>query len=257
MAKKLINLSVNEISLVDQGANPNAHVKFFKNRTKGSDMTIEELRKKLEETEGSLAVYKALSEMNDQEKEFHKSLGEGEAKDFLKMSADARKTKMGDKVVKMVKSSELEAVQKKLTDAEAEVTKAKDEAKKKDDEIAKLKASGEEKDLITEVNKRFPLTAGTPEEKAKVLKTIKSMPEAEQKVVLKAMEDAEARLADLAKEKGSTTGGADAKEPKEKLDALAKKLQSESNGAMTFEQAFSKALDTDEGRKLNQEIRSA
>lgn len=227
MAKKLVNLLVNEISLVDKGANQHAHVSFFK--SKGSNMTPKELEDKLAKAEKDVAT-------------------------LTTENADLKK-KLDDATAEVKKS--VTDVQKKLDDSEAEVKKLKEDGTKKDEEIAKLKTAGEDKDLLAEVAKKFPLTAGTAEEKAAVLKAVKAMPEAQSKVVLKQMEDAEKILADLAKEKGTSgaTNEGGAKDAKAKLDELAKKIATDEK--TTFEQGFSKALDTDEGRKLNEEIRAA
>lgn len=239
MAKKLTNLLINKIALVDKGANPSANISFFKR--KGEDMkTVEELQKKLDEVTSELAIAKSIAGLNDQEKEFHKSLTGDDAAAFLAMDAAARVAKMGDKVTKMVAETELQAVKKSLDEKTAEIAK-------RDEEIAKLKASNEEKDLIAEVQKRFPLTAGTLEEKAKILKSIKAMPEDAQKVVLKAMEDVEKSLSELAKEKGAGID-ADAKTANESLVEKCQEIAKKEG--ITYEQAFAKFTATQEGKDL-------
>ena len=219
-------------------------------------MDPKELADKLAKAEKEIVTLKFVAELNDQEKEFFKSLSDSDKESFQKLNAADRVIKMGDKIVKMVKSADLDAVTKKLTDAETELKKAKDDNTAKDAEIAKLKASGEEKDLIVEVNKRFPKSAGTAEEKAKVLKAVKAMPdETARNAVLKSMDDAEKAAVELAKEKGTSKGGDDGSDASAKLDALAKKIATDEK--ITFEQGFTKAVNTPEGRKLNDEIRKA
>lgn len=245
MAKKLTNLFINKIALVDRGANPSANISFFKR--KGEDMkTLEEVQKQLDEVTSELAIAKAISGLNDQEKEFHKSLTGDDAKAFLEMDSAARAEKMGDKVKKMVAETDLQAVQKALDEKTSEIAK-------RDEEIAKLKESNAQKDLIAEVQKRFPLTAGTLEEKAQVLKSIKAMPEEAQKVVLKAMDDVEKSLVDLSKEKGGASDDL-AKSANETLVEKAKKIAADEK--ITYEQAFAKFTATDEGKNLVNKSRS-
>ena len=57
--KKLLNLTLNEVSLVDKGANPGAHISIFKR--KESEMTVEELKKQLETANAETAFFKGLS----------------------------------------------------------------------------------------------------------------------------------------------------------------------------------------------------
>lgn len=216
MGHKLTEIELDEVSLVDAGANPGAHIALFK--SKGDKMNTEELKKALETAEAQTATL---------------------TKEKADLEAALAKAK-----------EDAEAVKKTAEEAQTA------ELKKRDEEIEKLKGDLADAALTAEVEKKFPLTPGTTAEKVAKLKAVRAMTdETVKKSLEKDMETAEAGLAALAKEKGhSGAGDGEVKTAKEKLDALAKKLSEEQK--ITFEQGFSKAIDTAEGAKLYGEMRS-
>ena len=262
MAKFLTNLVLDEISLVDEGANPEAHVAFFKR--KGLDMNIDEIKKSLEKAEAENKVLKAENALTNDERDFYKSLSDADKTAFLSADAAVRKAKMGDNFKKSLSGDEAEAVTKKLADAEkaaadakVEITKRDEAIAKRDEEISKLKGDVDNAALREEVLKSYPNSKGTIEEKVAVLKTIKATgDEAVRKSLLDTLARDEAAATAFSKEKGAG-GGNGGDDAKTKLDNLAKGIvekAKEKGETLTFEQGFAKALDTEDGRKLYKEI---
>lgn len=223
-------------------------------------MNIEELQKRLETVEAENVILKAQAGMNDQEKAYYATLSDADKSAFAGMDAAGRKAKMGDKLKKSLVGDEVEAIEKCATDAEkaaaeakTEITKRDETIAKRDEEIAKLKGEKEDAELRAEVEKKYPHSKGTVEEKMAVLKSIKAMPdESVRKNLLTSLDQAETSLAELAKEKGASGGEGGGAGPKEALDAMAKSIAEKEK--ITFQQGFSKALETPEGKKLYNEL---
>ena len=135
MGHKLTEIKLDEVSLVDAGANPGAHIALFKR--KGDTMDIEELKKALETAEATAAT---LTKAN------------------ADLTASLEKAK-----------ADAEAVKKTADEAQAT------ELKKRDEEIAKLKGDLVDAALAAEVEKKFPLTPGTTAEKVAKLKAVRGM----------------------------------------------------------------------------------
>lgn len=208
MARNLVDLNLVEISLVDAGANPGAHIALFKAR--GDKMDIEQIKKSLETAEATIA-------------------------DLTKQVADL--------------TAEKEKVTKAGKDQAEEITK-------RDEKIAKLEGDIETAALAAEVEKKFPLTVGTVAEKIAKLKAVRAIPdETTRKAVEKSLEDAEARLADLAKSKGNDTDVNKNASDESEISKIQKKIMSDDK-TLTPEQAFRKALETPEGRKAYNEMRA-
>jgi len=216
MAHKLTEIKLNEVSLVPIGANPGAHITLIKAKGIGK-MAEEILKQQLTEANAKLETL----------------------------------TK---------KNANLEAENEKLKKDTESVKKAADEAhaaeiKKREDEITKLKADAEDAALKSEVEKSFPNTPGTVDEKVKTLKALRKMEDKDAAATLeKSMKENEERLAKLAKETGHTGGdGNGAGTASDKLEKMAHDIAKEQK--TTYEQGFSKAIDTPEGRKLYVEMR--
>lgn len=189
MQHNLTEIKLSEVSLVDAGANQEAHITLFK--SKGADlMNIEELKKSLEATEAKAV---ALEKANEQ------------------LTADlAKATETAESVTKA--ANEAHAV---------EITK-------RDTEISKLKGDIETAVLTAEVEKRFPNTKGTTAEKVSVLKAVRAMPdEAARKAVEKSMEDAEKSITDLTKEVGAKVD--DVLEPMAQLEKMGAEIAKAEN----------------------------
>lgn len=258
----LKNLRIEEISGVDKGANPGAHVLFFKrNQKEPKEMDLEKLAKKVEGLEKNLGdsqdqikkleaekeTLAALAKMSDAEKTFYKSLSDDDKSAFLKMSDEDRKSKMDDEEDK-------KKTKKALDDNKDDVTKAIEGATKPlqkslEEANAEIKKLRDEKDLA-EFEKTFdaelPNFGGTSDEKTALLKSLKAMDEASRTTLMKSLKQADEIKGDYFIEKGAAGRGAD--DPVTKLDVLAKKRAEEKGEEYSL--AYAKVLETPEGQKL-------
>jgi len=255
----LRNLKIEEISGVDRGANPGAHVLFFKRNPKEEplDMDLKEITKKLEALEKTSGeqteeikklkadkeALEVLAKMSDAEKEFHKALPADKQEAFLKADAAARKTQMDDAAALKKKEKENEdskdAVQKALTPVQKELDETKAALKK-------LQEKDELADFEKSFDKDLPNFGGTSDEKQELMKSLKAMPEPARKIAMDQLKKADEIRGTYMVEKGTAHRGAD--DPVNKLDSLAKAEQAKSGG--TFEAAYAKVLETPEGSKL-------
>lgn len=134
----------------------------------------------------------------------------------------------GDAVIALAKSND--ALRKKLEESEAKVEDAS-YAKRADDEL-----------------KHLP---GTTEERAAMLKAIDGIEdESQRKAAMNALKAQNEALAPAFTTVGHLVGKVAPGSPEEGLQDLAKRIQAESDGKLSYEQAYSKALETDEGSTL-------
>ena len=257
MAKKLLDLSLDEVSLVDKGANPGALVTIYKR--KESEMTIEELQKRLEVLEAQTKVFKG---MTPDQKAAYDAMTPEEKVQFDAMNAEEQTEKLKSCVKKAADGAaeEKAAIEKKLADqtevlkkAETALEAAKTDIAKRDEEIAKLKGEVETASLIARVQKEFPNMAGTEAEKAAMLKTIEATAdEGVKKSLLANMKSAEELAKQASVQKGADKGG-DA-DTSARLDALAKRIATEKK--ISFEKAYLIAVDSEEGKPLYKALNS-
>lgn len=262
MSKLLTKLDIEEVSLVDEGANPDAHIAFFKSK-KGIEMTIEELKKKLSEETAKVAtleIEKAdleiLSKMSDHEKSYMDGLSDDDKKKFMGLDAEGRKKMMGDKYKKSLSPDDIKKMQDDVTKAETKVTELTETVNKRDEEIAKLKGDVETQELRAEVEKKYPNSKGTTDEKVEMLKSIRAIEnEVVRKNLIDSMDQAERLATDFSKEKGKGSGDADVTDAGEKLQKMAKEIADKEG--ITEQQGFAKAIETKEGKELFVKSRSA
>ena len=254
----LRNLKIEEISGVDRGANPGAHVLFFKrNEKEPSDMDLKELTKKFEDLEKAqkddratiekLQAEKdtlaALAKMSDAEKTFYKDLSEAKQAEFIKADAETRKAQMDDAEAALKKKKADDDSKTDVEKALAPVNKALEEAN------AKIQKLEDEKALATfekEFDKDLPNFGGTADEKQDLLKSLKAMPEEARKSVMANLKKADDIKGQYFIEKGTAHRGPD--DPVSKLDALAKKRAADKGE--DYSVAYAKVLETEEGQKL-------
>lgn len=232
MASNLTNLSLNEVSAVDDGANPHAHIVLFK--AKGTaEMTPAEIEKKLGDTETDLK--KAREEAA-----------------VLKSEVEKAKTEKADLEKKLAD------VTKAADEAKTAVTKAAEDLKKAQDENKVLTEKALDASLLAEVQKSYPKSKGTDAEKVAMLKAIKAVPdESVRKSMTEALVQAEKLAATFEKENGtkkdvekSSTG-----DPAKDLDEMVAKHATEKK--ITKAKAYSEVLKTEDGKKLYAESRAA
>lgn len=191
-----------------------------------------------EQIQADLAKYKALSELTDLQKAHYATLGEAEQVEFLKgkrdVPADESFTDVDGGVV--FKSA--------VGSAAFNVMKGQHErmAKMQDDmDLQRLTKRAE-----TEM-KHLP---GELVAKARVLKAVERMPEAERATL-----DAILKAADAAAAPGfkpAAVAGEESTDPADKLEKMAK--QRAADNKISYNQAYTEVLGTDEGKALYKEM---
>lgn len=191
-----------------------------------------------EQTQAELAKFKALSELTDLQKAHYATLGESEQVEFLKgkrdVPADESFTDVDGAVVS--KSAVGSAAYTVLKAANTRMAKMQD-----DMDMQRLTKRAE-----TEL-KHLP---GDVVAKARVLKAVERMPEAERATL-----DAILKSADAAAAPGfkpAAVAGEESTDPADKLEKMAK--QRAADKSISFAQAYNEVLTTDEGKALYKEM---
>lgn len=233
----LKNVQVEEVSLVDQGANQHAYIKLYKN---GGKMDIEQLAKRLEEVEAQNQVLTTLSKMNDAEKAYMDGMDEDAKKRFMDMKPEERKKLM--EKGKMEKSAAMIEIEKRLYE-EQEIRKALA------DKIQKMQDENEMLKLEKRAEKELAGIPGTPSQKAVILKAIDGISHEDiRRIAFESISRANERNVSVTKEYGASGSNDD---PAGKLEALAKNYAKEHGVSVPI--AYSKVLDTEEGRELRKQ----
>ena len=116
MAKKLTNLKITKVSLVDEGACSAAHITLFKQKKGGSEMTFEEMMESLSEEQQAIIKAK-FDAQNEELEEAKKACSE--------------------------KEEELEKVKQEKKDLETKASETEEEEEEDDDDLA-LEANSED-----------------------------------------------------------------------------------------------------------------
>ena len=257
MAKKLTNLKITKVSLVDEGACSAAHITLFKHKKGGSEkMTFEEMMNSL--TEEQQAVIKAkFDAQNEELEEAKKAFSEKEEeleeakKAFSEKEEELEKVKQEKKDLE-TKASETEEEEEddlaieansedgvvkdkeKLTEEEIlknvdpavreMIQKAKSEAEVHKQAVLKMK---EEKEIaeVTEIAKSLSGVGTEETQMVSMLRKAKSLDVELYAEVLKALQVANNIIADseLLKEKGQSFAGNDV-DAWSKVDAKADEI---------------------------------
>jgi hypothetical protein len=250
MAYKLTQLKLREVSLVDNPANPGAHVLLFK-RKEESNMTLEERIKALETSETALKAQVAALET--ERNEFKSKLEAETAKvkelETAKTAAEGKATeaeKARDKAIKDLDEVKKSGPEEVLKIGEKEIKKSAVGA----DAFEALKAQNEviekqrdEADLVQYINKartEMPHLPGKPEEIGKALREISKIDKTVADVITAALKAGEAALAEATKAAGD--GGKDEQTAEAQLVAKAKEIQKATSG-LSYEDAYERALE--------------
>lgn len=116
-----------------------------------------------------------------------------------------------------------------------------------EESLKKEKEARMDKEYEERAAKRWPNLKGTDAEKGQMLKDIETLPESVQKSRLEMMDSANESSATMFKENGH--GYTTMLKGEEKLDAMAKTIQSENPG-LSYEKAYVQALKSDEGDQI-------
>ena len=258
MAKKLTNLKITKVSLVDEGACSAAHITLFKQKKGGSEMTFEEMMESLSEEQQAIIkakfdaqneeLEKAKEECSEKEQELEeakKAFSEKEEElekvkqekkdletkaseteeeeeddDDLAVEADSE-----DGVTKAKKELTEEEILKNVDPAVREmIQKAKSEVEVHKQAVLKMK---EEKEIaeVTEIAKSLSGVGTEETQMVSMLRKAKSLDVELYAEVLKALQVANNIIADseLLKEKGQSFAGNDV-DAWSKVDAKADEI---------------------------------
>ena len=216
MAKKLTNLKITKVSLVDEGACSAAHITLFKQKKGGSEMTFEEMMESLSEEQQ--AIIKAKFDAQNEELEEAK-------KAFSEKEEELEKVKQEKKDLETKASETEEEILKNVDPAVREmIQKAKSEAEVHKQALIKMK---EEKEVaqLTEIAKSINNVGTEETQLVSMLKKAKSVDVEFYNEVLKTLQVANNIIADseLLKEKGQSFAGNDV-DAWSKVDAKADEI---------------------------------
>ena len=254
MAKKLTNLKITKVSLVDEGACSAAHITLFKQKKGGSEMTFEEMMESLSEEQQAIIkakfdaqneeLEKAKEECSEKEQELEEA-----KKAFSEKEEELEKVKQEKKDLE-TKASETEEEEDLAVESDSEdgVTKAKKELTEEEilknvdpavrEMIQKAKSEAEvhkqavlkmkeEKEIaeVTEIAKSLSGVGTEETQMVSMLRKAKSLDVELYAEVLKALQVANNIIADseLLKEKGQSFAGNDV-DAWSKVDAKADEI---------------------------------
>ena len=224
MAQQLTDLRIDEISLVDDPANPEAHVEIFKRRTsKESDMDVELINKALTQAEASL-------EAQGKELAIYKARAEKAEAALLAAAGSKDDDDDEEEILKSLPAG----IRKRLEDGKAaEVA------------LAKAKADAEEGDAITKARAFCPTDADAKTVGPLLLRVAKGKTTADDAETLTRLLKSAAAISarsDLFKSLGADAAGDAVEDPEAILKAKAAEIK-KANKGMTDEAAYSEALD--------------
>ena len=256
MAKKLTNLKITKVSLVDEGACSAAHITLFKQKKGGSEMTFEEMMESLSEEQQAIIkakfdaqneeLEKAKEECSEKEQELEeakKAFSEKEEelekvkqekKDLETKASETEEEEEEDLAIEADSEDGVTKAKKELTEEEIlknvdsavreMIQKAKSEAEIHKQAVLKMK---EEKEIaeVTEIAKSLSGVGTEETQMVSMLRKAKSLDVELYAEVLKALQVANNIIADseLLKEKGQSFAGNDV-DAWSKVDAKADEI---------------------------------
>lgn len=258
MPTELVNLELEEVSLVDMGDDPLAKVALYKRSPEGEHMDNETKDEALDLEKGYMKEEKKIEievDGEDDEEDMMEEEGKKPTRKSWKAEAVA-----SEEVNKML-LEEIETYKAKINELEAE---AIEKAKPKEDMIevegemiaksavpAPILKKLEEMQKAVEVEalrKRaeevLPNFKGTADERGKLLKSVGT-----DESLLALLKAADAAFAGVYQEVGKTDAENDLKTAAEKLKDLTKAYQTE-KGEKSFEKAYAAIVKTAQGRAL-------
>lgn len=288
--KRLKNLLINEVSVVDNPANPGAQVALFK---RGASMASnyggmsDEEKSRMKELEAKgmspdKARSQVMREMRKEDDQGGKNMDVEQLKERLeKVEADLKSAiERGDTLqtqfdAVLAQAKEIGLEVNKADDGNVTIAKAADPEyveingekveksavpapvlaaiEKQTKEIADLKSAQEREELQKRAENLFPNLAGTPDQKALLVKSLDGIEaEDDRKALSEALNAADKAVGELFKSVGSNS--VDENSPEEQLNKMARDYAAEHN--VTFEVGYSEVTKSGEGRKLFAKTRS-
>jgi hypothetical protein len=268
MPTELVNLELEEVSLVDMGDDPLAKVALFKRSPEGEHMENEEVEKldAVDETSVSDETEKGYKEemksdkmddMEDDEEDMMEDEMEGKKPTRKSWKNEALEL---EEVNKML-LEEIETLKGKVADLEVAVVEkakpAEEMIEVEGEMIAKSaipapilkKLEDVQKALEVEALRKradevLPNFKGTADERGKLLKSI-----GQDEELLALLRSADAAFAGIYQEVGKTDAANDLKSPTEKLNDIVKAYQEEKK-EKDFHKAYAAVIKTAQGRSL-------
>lgn len=246
--KKCHKLILTEVSNVAVGANQFADMVLTKNGSCDSDAMIGESEIETDEelNEGVLKMtleelQKALEQAQADQKTAEDKLAKSEAQakeDVAKAkaaqeAAEAKAAEVAKENVSSAVEKQLEAVVKQNLEM-AQILKAQQE-------VLELNA------FAKRANAELPNLPGDETQKAQLLKAVSNLGDSDKEYALQVLKSANEALSSAFQEVGKAN--VEKKAPEDRLKAMAKEIN-EKNPSLTFEQAYTKALTSEEGMKI-------
>lgn len=280
---KLKKLILKEVSVVDRGANPHAHIALFK-RDEGAgnpagdhvqqkelkmqddakkvadlESSVADLTKKLETATAGIekanaekSAAEAIAKLNGDEKAHYDKFGKAEDKKrFLEMKDEDRKKEVkkaaeSDEVLK-VEGTEIR--KSAVGEAAFAVMKSQQAAiQKQADDLKKAEEAREMADLRKRADDDYKHVVGTSDEKAAVLKAIKGMDEPVRKSAETILAACEKMTASGFAKIGHGNGRVAEGSADSELDKKAKEYAKANS--VPFAKAYDEVLNSDEGKEL-------
>lgn len=253
---KLEDLDLDEVSAVDDPANPLSLMALFKrHKPKHGEnpMNIEELTKRLEDTEG--LVQDLEKERDDAVEKAATSESEVDA---IKKALEAEGVSIvevdGQFTVEKAEEPEYIEVDGEKVEKSLLPTPVLKRLEAQQAQIDALVKRGEMAELAKRAEAAFPHLAGKPEEKAHLVKMLDDLEGPAQSALEKALKAADAAVSKMFDEVGDADHE-DLSDAQKKLDALVAKYAEEKSVAS--ETAFAEVTKSGEGRSLLLETRNS
>lgn len=286
----LRNISLDEVSLVDDGANPKAKAVFYKRREKmdysASDMSDEQRRRFRD------LVDKGMDEQSAYDKVMGKTKKSSEGDTDMDIEElQARLTELENTSVELTKRAEtaeaaLGKFEKAAMDAGFEITKSEDGSVKvakaaeeemiefngeriakssipapllkhlndQAEKLAAIEKQRENEEFRKRAEEAFPNLAGTASQKASLMKSIDGIQdEQDRDAVMKSLKAADAAVSKMFEEVGDASVANEASATS-RLNKMAEKFAADNN--VDQYTAFAEVTKTAEGKKLVIEARS-
>jgi len=257
MPTELVNLELEEVSLVDMGDDPLAKVALYKRSPEGNDMeneTVEDLEKGYKE-EKSVEIEIDGEDSDEEMMDEEDMQGKKPARKSWK--TEALELEEANKVL----LEEIETYKAKVADLEAAVVEkakpAEEMIEVEGEMIAKsaipapilkkleeMQKAAEVEALRKRAEEVLPNFKGTADERGKLLKSIGN-----DDALLAILRAADAAFAGIYKEVGKTDAENDLKSPNEKLNDLVKAYQEEGK-EKDFYKAYAAVIKTAQGKAL-------
>ena len=257
MPTELVNLELEEVSLVDLGDDPLAKVAIFKSSPEGEHMEKQELNLDLTE-KGYKEEKKIEIEVDGEDDEEDMMDEEGNKKPMTRKSWKAEAQSL-EEVNKML-LEEIETLKSEVGKLEAETLEKAKPAEETIEvggefvaksaipapvlkQLEELQQAREGEELRKRAEKVLPNFKGTADERGKLLKSI-----GEDETLLAILRAADAAFAGIFQEVGKTDAENDLKTPADKLNDMVKFRQEEKKE--DFYKAYAAVIKTAEGKSL-------